>query len=292
MNLKMTVKLVVATAMLGASVMASAATTVPTPQPTPIPSAGLQSFTNGSDPVYVAIWDPVSGASLTEYLGLNASQISPSQLTAGLDFGTLSGFSTTFASEITAGTQSSLQFEVFSTGTTNAGNTSSVYTTSRNAASDAVFNNTANVAANAGGAIQGGNAAINDWTVNRMNSGQVCAKVNPCTAANANDPRSFALPAFSDNYGNLSAYGSSDTHTSGNLGTSLSFYLLTADNTDPFAPVTSDTKYNGKWSVSTAGDLTYNVSSVPLPAAAWLLLSGLAGLGAIGRRRNGVAVAA
>jgi hypothetical protein len=45
------------------------------------------------------------------------------------------------------------------------------------------------------------------------------------------------------------------------------------------------TEYAGVWSFDAAtGTLTY-VSAVPLPAAAWLLLSALGGLGAVGRRR-------
>ena len=48
----------------------------------------------------------------------------------------------------------------------------------------------------------------------------------------------------------------------------------------------SATAYRGVWSFNAAtGALTYAVTAVPLPAAAWLLLSALGGLGAVGRRR-------
>jgi hypothetical protein len=292
--MKVTVKsAVVAVLLSAASIGAYAAPPTVPAQPAPIPSGGLPNNTASSDPVYAAVWDPLTGASLTEYLGLNAGQIGPTDMTANLDFGVFSGFSSAFASEIAGGTVSSLDFEVFSSATTNAGNTTSVYTTSRNAASDALFSATTANEGTVGGNIQSANSSINDWTVNRMNSAQVCNKVNPCVAPNNNDPRSFALPAFADNYGgNLTGYGSA-AHTSNTLGSSMSFYLLTADNTDVFNPIASDTKYSGLWSVSTSGDLTYTtVSAVPLPAAAWLLLSGLAGLGAIGRRRNSALAAA
>jgi hypothetical protein len=54
----------------------------------------------------------------------------------------------------------------------------------------------------------------------------------------------------------------------------------------PYANATGD----GFFYLSSSGDLSYNVpttvSAVPLPAAVWLFASGLAGLGAIGRRRR------
>lgn len=46
------------------------------------------------------------------------------------------------------------------------------------------------------------------------------------------------------------------------------------------------TKYAGVWSFdASTGTLTYKVAAVPVPAALWLLLSGLGGLGVVSRRR-------
>jgi len=53
---------------------------------------------------------------------------------------------------------------------------------------------------------------------------------------------------------------------------------------------TQTTAYSGFWFLSSSGQLTYNIASaaapVPLPAAVWLLGSGLLGLIGVGRRRS------
>jgi hypothetical protein len=69
----------------------------------------------------------------------------------------------------------------------------------------------------------------------------------------------------------------------------LKFYGLvsnTSDNTsDPPIP-TNYSANGGYWSFNaSAGTATWNATPVPLPAAVWMLLSGLAGVGAISRRR-------
>lgn len=82
----------------------------------------------------------------------------------------------------------------------------------------------------------------------------------------------------------------------GAVGTSLNFYNLTTttnhkETNSPYANATGD----GFWFLSTSGDLTYNIASsggtapVPLPAAVWLLGSGLLGMAGIGRRRRNAA---
>src|SRR5262249_4740822 len=149
----------VAAAAAAVPLMASAFPAVP-PQPAPVPSGGLPNNSPSSDPLYAAVWDPLTGASDTVYLGLNAGQIDTGSMsTPGtMNFGALGGLSTAFASEITAGTTANLLFEVFSTSTN--GTVTSVYTTSANAASDTALTNIATNAGGAGG-VQGANTTIN-----------------------------------------------------------------------------------------------------------------------------------
>jgi hypothetical protein len=77
---------------------------------------------------------------------------------------------------------------------------------------------------------------------------------------------------------------------SNNLGSALNFFDMTKTSTVAHTLVTEgNTSGAGFWYLSSTGDLTWNVlapASVPLPAAGWLLLSGLLGLGAVGRRRE------
>jgi hypothetical protein len=83
----------------------------------------------------------------------------------------------------------------------------------------------------------------------------------------------------------------------GAVNTALSFWnaFLTTSGRTSTETINqyANTTGNGFWFLSSSGDLTWNIpmaaSTVPLPAAFWLLGSGLAGLGAISRRRRLVA---
>lgn len=100
----------------------------------------------------------------------------------------------------------------------------------------------------------------------------------------------------------LSAYGPSiagQVQNAGLIGQALEFYFLTTvDNPNTAGQLAvgpgaaTATRYQsstgsiGHWLLNLDNDtLTWSVAPVPLPAAAWLLLSGLAGLGVISRRR-------
>ena len=75
------------------------------------------------------------------------------------------------------------------------------------------------------------------------------------------------------------------------VGSALNFYTITPPARGQ-ANGTA-TPLAGFFNLASNGTLTYNVaaavSAVPLPAAFWLLASGVAGLGTIGRRRRAVA---
>lgn len=78
----------------------------------------------------------------------------------------------------------------------------------------------------------------------------------------------------------------------GSVGQSLSFWLISnsASGGTPNVNTTQYANSNGAsyWTLSANGTLSYAASPVPVPAAVWLLGSGLTGLVGISRRRKQV----
>lgn len=115
------------------------------------------------------------------------------------------------------------------------------------------------------------------------NLDDICGAQTPCTTT---DPTSGAFAGVAA-WGNLSAqlpFSAAET-----VGNALSFYAIgqaTGSRVRPTDPATVDAIAGGtaQWLLDASGLMSYSV--IPIPAAAWLLLSGLLGFGAISRRRQ------
>jgi hypothetical protein len=105
---------------------------------------------------------------------------------------------------------------------------------------------------------------------------------NPFFTTNTSDP------AYAN--GNYNAALETFTvNAAGSTSSSLPFYVLTSGRAT--TSIGTTTQYAGTWSVDlTADTLTYTVAGgtapVPLPASVWLMISGLAGVAVLGRRRK------
>lgn len=88
-------------------------------------------------------------------------------------------------------------------------------------------------------------------------------------------------------YWGVSWGGTANFLTTALIGQSNSFFMLT-QTSDPFDSVARSlwTEFGGNWTLASNGNLTYDVAAVPVPAAVWLLGSGLFGLVGVARRRK------
>jgi len=260
--------------------------------PIPLPSNQTGSFGSG---LFVSIWDTTKNVSLVEYLGQNGTGMNfqdalPSNLAptngnaVSLDFGVLPGYSSTFAGSDSA----NLVYTVW------AGK-------SFGAAATQSFETTGPLGGFANTLINGNVTTVN--TAGNTFIGQVntaCPSSVGCQSdATQNPALNTAAFAGQKSWGADYNGGLSGNLAAGAVGSPLGFYEVTKTSSSALssANVVQYANSNGaggsnfgQWLLNADGHLTYSIaqgsSSVPLPAAGWLLLSGLAGFGSIRRRRN------
>ena len=264
------IKAAIGAALTGAASMSAFATTVTPPASGPTPDPGF-----GAGGLVVEVWDASTSTSLSEWLGPTLASFGGTAATPGTqDYGILGGsatFNSLFsASEIAAG---NVNFVVEATNSL-APATPIADTTVASLGTGAIR----------GSALVGLTSSIGTGIAAIMNGSSACNNVNPCTAT------STSAPGYAVNYLGLGSLGPAKTDgTAG--GAALSFYQIAfaGNNTTAQTPVQfASSAGAATWTLSSTGDLVYSVpgaSAVPLPAAIWLLGSGLLGLAGVGRRK-------
>jgi hypothetical protein len=239
----------------------SLAFAVPVPAVSNIDAADAGGVNDGS--FFLAVYDSVAGVSVYQKLGLTISGFETGAA-GSFEFGTVQGWST-----FSSSTLSNVKWAVFAIDNLGPGTTAGqrrVLATVENPMSGGLYTNN-------GVVTLGDN--YNTW----MDTPSVVG-ANPSIATTPTDPNYLGRTQFTSVFNLLSPLGFWE-----GLGEAQNFFKAT--NTGTGGSQANKSDYAGVFSLSEAGLLTYaQTSEVPLPAAAWLLLSGLSGLGVIGRRRK------
>lgn len=256
-------------------------------------SATLDTATSGNSAMIFSAWDPVSGKSYSEALSANLNSFLPNGPSGSLSFAPDATFTSLFGTGATLSGNTNLLWNVAaadSNATLGVGDPGSQF---RLAATTTVPSLPYSVSqgnnSQASGKFQGYISQLNSNTggcVFGANTGS-CGSTSAADLWNVNNNAATWGAAA----GLAGIYS-----TAAGIGQSL-FFLLTASSGGSNTTQTGKTWYldstgaNETWTLQNNGTLVWSgssaVSSVPVPAAVWLLGSGLMGLIGVARRRDG-----
>lgn len=272
--MNLAIRSAVAAALLGAVSMSAYAVNVTPPATGPAPNPGL-----GDGGLMAEVFDSLTNHYLTVWLGGDFGTFKASATPSGgvtIDYGVMTGFGTLFsASDVSSG---NVQFLVAAGNAFTAGHNEVITTLS------------APQATVANGAVQNAATALTT-AIGGFNGVGGCNSVNFCSATSTVDPG--FLPTISP-----MLVGNSPTTgiAGGSAVTMYDIVQVKAGLGNGTITALHNANGNGTWSLSASGDLTYTIagaaSAVPLPAAIWLLGSGLLGLAGVSRRKKAALVTA
>lgn len=225
--------------------------------------------TNGNSSLIVNVYDSVLGISIVQDLGLNYADFLESAVTP--DAGLTLSYSVDLS--IFAGSDpDNVKWSVYAADAQGNYTATEVLTTAALDLGDFPGTNGNIVAALGSSGMQ---SVFNQWNAS-------CTGSDTCTGTGFS---STYFGEYGEDYNNAFTIP-----VSGSLDTALGFYSLKRTAVTAQEPLLSTQYANSgslaQWLLSSDGTLTYSVAPVPLPAALWLLLSGLAGVGVIGRRKT------